>query len=340
MEDDVRFVRCSVFAVLSLAAMAAQAAEPYKVEISLDSVPDHVRNIAIERWAREVEAKSGGKVAIQVYHSAARFKDIDLPDALKRGAVDVGAPGWWQLDAAAPDFAIPGLPAFYGATRQQVYAVVDGPVGKALNARIEKALDVTVFGRWFDLGHVSTFLTAKPVATHADLKGLRIRIPGGGANVNLYRTMGAEPVQVAWPDVPKTLRAGGLDGVQTTYESARSAKLWDAGIRHGFDDRQTFFQYVPMVAGKSWRKMPEDVRKLLAECWEETIDANRDAAAARQAVARAEAVTQGVTLVEAKPADIAAMRKRLLQTQAALIAELKIDPALVAQAERTLDGRN
>ncbi len=336
----MEFVRGVVIAAASLAAFAVQAAEPYRVEISLDSAPDHVRTLAIQKWAREVEAKAPGKVAIQIHHSASRYKDIDLPAALKRGDMDVGAPGWWQLDANAPDFAIPGLPAFYGATRQQVYAVVDGPVGKALNARIEQALDVTVFGRWFDLGHVSTFLTAKQVTTHADLKGLRIRIPGGGANVNLYRTMGAEPVQVAWPDVPKALRAGGLDGVQTSYESARSANLWDAGIRHGFDDRQTFFQYVPMVSNKSWRKMPADVRQLLADCWEETIDANRDAAAARQAVARAEAAAQGVTLVEANSADIAAMRKRLMQTQAALIAELKVDSALVAQAERALDGKN
>lgn len=334
----MRFVPCSFLAVLSLVAVAAQAAEPYRVEVSLDSMPNHVRNIAIERWAREVESKSGGTVAIQVHHSAARFKDIDLPAALKRGDMDIGAPGWWQLDADAPDFAIPGLPAFYGATRQQVYAVVDGPVGKALNAHIEKALDVTVFGRWFDLGHVSTFLTAKPAATHADLKGLRIRIPGGGANANLYRTMGAEPVQVAWPDVPKALRAGGLDGVQTTYESARSAKLWEAGIRHGFDDRQTFFQYVPMASSKSWHKMPEEVRKLLADCWEETIDANRETAAERQAAARAEAAAQGVTLVEARAADIAAMRAVLLRTQAELVAALKVDPRLVAQAGQTLDG--
>src|SRR5690606_40115153 len=69
-----------------------------------------------------------------------RSSDLDVPRALRRGQIEMGAPGIWQLDAFAPEGGITMLPMFYGLPAEVTYAVVDGPLGEKINRRIEEKL--------------------------------------------------------------------------------------------------------------------------------------------------------------------------------------------------------
>jgi TRAP-type transport system periplasmic protein len=127
------------------------------------------------------------------------------------------------------------------------------------------------------------------------------------------------------------------DGLITTHESVRSAKLWDSGVRYAFDDNHAFFQYVPMMSRSAWDELPEDLRQLTVDTWEATVDDNRKAAERRQAEARQEARNSGITVRVGTPEQLAAARVKLLAAQPEIVAELGMDSVFVERAQAAIE---
>ncbi|MEZ5856768.1 MAG: TRAP transporter substrate-binding protein DctP [Hyphomicrobiaceae bacterium] len=171
----IRFARTAAMAASAFALASTAALAQHKLEISLETSPNHVRNISVLEIAKELEKQSGGKLEVKVYHSASKFKDTDIPKALNQGAIDMGIPVTFHLGKYVSDFDAVDLPIFYGRTRQEIYKVTDGEVGKQLAAALEKKLGVKVIGKWMDLGHQHTYTLKHPIKVAADLKGLKIR---------------------------------------------------------------------------------------------------------------------------------------------------------------------
>jgi C4-dicarboxylate-binding protein DctP len=332
-----RISRITVSAMTALAVGSTVAvAQTHRLEISLETGPNHIRNIGITEWAEELQKKSNGKLEVKVFHGAAKYKDTDVPKALNQGALDMGLPGTWQLGKFVPDFDVVDLPLLYGVSQEQAYAIFDGEPGKNLAGKFEQKLGVKIIGRWLDLGFQHTHTVSKPINKHTDLANLKLRIPGGAANIARYSDLGASPVKIAWPDVPQGLQRGTIDGLSTTFESIRSAKLWDSGLKHSYITNQSFSQYLPAVSSKSWAKYPKDIQDLIISSWEAKVDSLRDRARKRQAEAQEEARKQGVTVVVPTSEDAAEAKKKLMAKQNELIKELNIDPALVKMVEAVL----
>lgn len=323
-------------AILAL-SVDGQAQQPLEIRVSIDTNLQHTRSKAIQMFADEVERRSDGGMAVELYHSAQLFNDKDVPRALRRGQIEMGAPGVWQLDAFVPEGGITMLPMFYGLPVDVTYAVVDGPVGEVINERIEESLGVKVIGPWTDLGFQHTYSTGKPIQSHDDLKGMKIRIPGGAINAFRIQAIGGNPQLVPWADVPLALQQGAVDGLITTNMSAASAKLWDAGVKHAFLDQQYFGQYVPMVGRSFWERLTPEQQQIITDSWAAIIDEARADADAGQEDAREELEEQGVTVVEPSQDELGKWRGRLTDTQADLVEEIGIDPELVDRTRAEIE---
>ena len=320
---------------MAVAAAAAWAAD-YKLDISLDTGPTHIRNESIMKFADELTARSEGRLEVRVFHAASQYRGANVPTALAQGALDMGAPLHQHFSKIIPEAGVVLLPLFYGASPEEIHAVWDGPAGDALNEMVEEKLRVKVIGRWFDLGYGTVFTTNKQLNAPEDMEGMKMRVPGGAANMQRYSTFGANPVSIPFPDVPQALQRGTVDGIWSTQESVRSAKLWESGISYAFEDRQAYLQYVPMVSLAAWNKYPEDIRNLIIDTWEDMIDDVRGVAMDRQMKAREIGAQNGVITVDPAPEDLARMREKLLAGQADVVKELGIDPDFIAMVEAEL----
>ncbi len=321
-----------MFAVIggaaAFGARGASAAETMR--ISIETNPTHVRNLNTEAFVKRVQERLGGRVTPQLFPSAQLFRDRDIPRALRQGAVEMGQPGWWNLDGVAPDAALPSLPMFYGLEPALLHRILDGAAGQAINRRIEERLRVKVLGGWWDLGPQHFYSATKPINSYADLEGMRIRHPGGSANAGRIRALGANPVLVPWPDVPLALSQHTVDGLITTHESTNTAKLWDAGVKYCFEDGQTFNQYIPLVNLEFWNKLSADDQRLLTAAWQDGVAEERAAAAAAQTAARTVLQQNNITIVTPSAADIVAARRRLMATQDRIVSEIRMNEELVA----------
>lgn len=310
-----------------------------RIEVSLDTGPNHVRNLSMEALAEEIGGASAGQLEMKVFHGASKYKGANVPIAVAQGALDMGVPGTWQMGKAVPDYNITALPMMYGVGYEDQYAVWDGPAGQALNKKLEDKLKIKIIGRWINLGFAQMFFTDKRVTSHADLAGMKMRAPGGAANLARFKAFDATAVSIPFSDLAQALQRQTVDGVLTTHESARSAKLWDSGLKYCYEDNQTLFQYVPVMSAQAWDRLGEEGQELLTSLWEEKVDGVRALAVERQQSARVEGAENGIETIEASAEDLAAMRTKLMADQDALVEELRIDPAIVELAQSTLASR-
>ncbi|WP_417728497.1 TRAP transporter substrate-binding protein DctP [Roseovarius sp.] len=317
---------------------AIAMSQEHRIEISLETAPNHIRNLVVSDFAEALEEAADGRLEVEIFHAASKYSGSSVPTALAQSALDMGFPGTWHMGSILAEFNLPGLPLFYGRTRAEQYTVWDGAVGQEMAHRLEEKLGVKVIGRWMDLGYGQMFFTKKNVTSHEDLVGLKMRAPGGAANIARYDGFGAAAVAIGWGDVPQALQRGTVDGLLTTHEAARSAKLWDSGLKYAYDDNQTFFQYVPVMSTGAWSELPEDLQKIVVDTWEASVDAFRLKAEEAQNEARTVNEENGIAIVTAGSEDILTMRAKLLEGQDALIGDLGIDSEIVAQAAAILES--
>lgn len=220
---------------LSLAALLLvqlAAAQPRELRLSVETPPSHARNLASERWADAIERLSDGALTVRVFPSGQLYGSAGAIKALASGALDLSVQANSTLSSFEPNLSIVALPMFFGATREQVRDILDGPLGQELYARLESK-GILVPGRHFEYAPNNTaYTTRKPVRSYDDLRGLKLATPPSPLFVAMLRSMGAFPVATPRSETVIQLSQGQVDGLGSMTDLTISGgKLWDAGTR-------------------------------------------------------------------------------------------------------------
>ena len=190
----------------------ARGEQALKIRCSMDTAPSHVRNVSVVDYLKKVEDATGGKVTSEVFHSGQLYADLNVAKALLQGQVDMAAPGDWTQTGIVPDADFCQLPVFYGQPIEATEKASDGKPGALIVRQIETKLRVKVLGPWLDLGFQNWYTTKKQLNTTGDIKGLKIRSPGGAGISWRIAFFGGIPNVTAWPNVPLALSQGTFDG--------------------------------------------------------------------------------------------------------------------------------
>ncbi|MEO8546624.1 MAG: TRAP transporter substrate-binding protein DctP [Burkholderiaceae bacterium] len=335
----LRGLKAALLATLAASALLAApltAQAEQRFRISVDTGANHITNITIKDFLERLRKATNGEVVGELFESGALYAARDEAKAIARGDLDMSVTVSVWLSAISPDLALLDLPLFSGRAPSQVNALVDGPVGKLLTARTEEKLGVKIPGRWFLLGFASTFGARKDIKSFEDLAGARIRVPGGAAFVARYKSLGGEGLSIPFPDVPMALSQGTIDGLLTTNETIRSAKLHEAGVKSAFVDQVSVLYIIPMVSKQFWTKLGDKNQKAFAAAWDAVVDGERTEALRRQDSAAADLAKAGVKYSQPSPQALKAVNDKLAALIPELVTTLKIDPAIVSQAQAEL----
>src|SRR6185369_1121403 len=93
--------------------------------------------MGMEKFAELVEAKSGGKLKVNVFPGGALGSDQANVSSLQGGTLEMSSMNSGIFASLVKDFAIYDFP-FLFANGKEADAVVDGPFGKALHAKLEE----------------------------------------------------------------------------------------------------------------------------------------------------------------------------------------------------------
>ena len=118
-----------------------------------------------------------------------------------------------------------GLP-FVWKSYEHAIAVLDGPVGKELEADMEKA-GFKVMSWAVSWGYRNVVTAKKEVKAPGDLKGLKIRTIPTKVFVSAINAMGANATPMNFGEIYTSLQSGVLDGYEHTAATTISFKMYE-----------------------------------------------------------------------------------------------------------------
>ena len=107
---------------------------------------------------------------------------------------------------------------------------MDGKLGAFVRAEIGKR-GLHVFEKIFDNGFRQTTSSTKPIATPADLKGFKIRVPVSPLWTSMFQALGASPASINFSEVYSALQTHIVDGQENplslieTSQAVRGAEI-------------------------------------------------------------------------------------------------------------------
>jgi tripartite ATP-independent transporter DctP family solute receptor len=102
-----------------------------------------------------------------------------------------------------------------------------------------------------------------PIKVPDDLKGLKLRVPGGTWRVKMFKAYGANPSPMALSEVFVALQTGVMDAQENPLAQIYPSRFYEVQKYLSM----TGHVYTPayVTAGASWSKFPADVQKILKD---------------------------------------------------------------------------
>jgi tripartite ATP-independent transporter DctP family solute receptor len=209
-------------ALLATSGLGARAA--VTLTLGHGAAPGNPRSVAAEEFARLVAEKTGGEVTVNIAGSEQLGNDVAMLTSLRTGALDLSANSQGAVSGLVPEIGALGLP-FLFVSADQAFAVLDGDVGKALEAKFEP-LGIKVLA-WWDNGIRHVTNGKKPIEVPADLQGMKIRTPADPMTIDIFRALGAATEQIAFSELYVALQQGVVDGQENPLANIASSKIYE-----------------------------------------------------------------------------------------------------------------
>lgn len=322
---------------LATALMLASGASALELRLSVETPPGHVRNQAAERWAAAIAEASGGEITVEVFPAGQLYNSADAVRALASGALDLSIQASPTLSRLEPNLSVITLPMFFGASRDDIRAILDGPLGEELWSMVEARGIVVPAGGHFEFAPNQTAFTTEPAASYADLQGRTLATPPSPVVVQIMSAMGINGVATPRTEIVLQLTQGQIAGLGSVTDLTISGgRLWEAGIRHAFNDNAGWGVYIPLISAASLANMTEAQREIVTGSWSQVVGWARDYAAEELAGARATNEANGVVYADPAPEAVAAMREQMLGLQAEIVAASGMDADYVGRVQAAL----
>lgn len=319
----------------TLSGHAAQAQE-FRFRFSADSATTNIKVQAYQKWADLAKEKSGGRIAIRVYPSAQLYNDVNVIPAVSAGTVDLGAPPSGLLTAVVPEAAVFELPSMWGISYDQYRQMLNGGFGQELSKRFEEKLGVKILG-YYNMGAWVWGTTRKSslIQAPADFTDKKIRMVGNPLVEQSFKALGAQPMQMAWPEVPTALLQGVIDGLETTMSGLDSVKGWELVGNLTFANHK-FTPYVVIMNMRAWNKLPADMQQVMIDTLEESVQWQDTELERINAAAIERFRGQGVQVKVLEPAEVRNFAASASKAEPAFVQGAKLDNA--AALARTSAG--
>ncbi len=261
----------------------------------------------VKHFAELVDKKSGGKMKVRLFGGAVLGADMAMQTALAAGTQEMMVGSTATLVGMVKEFGILDLP-FVFQTPEEAYAVVDGPVGKKLTAKLP-AVGLIGIAFW-DNGFRNLTNSKRPVAKMEDLDGIKLRVMQNPVYLEFFKELGASPVPMPWSEVFSALETRTVDGHENPASTIDTAKIYEVQ-KYLSLTRHAYAAHLVMASKKWWDTLSPDEQRIIAEAVIETQPFQRKLNNEADAKSIAALKEKGMTVTVIPPAELQRMSDKV-----------------------------
>jgi len=239
-------------AVFGLSATASRA-QSTRWQFATPYPDGNFHTVNNRAFVKEIEAASGGKLAVQVHSNAALLKMGEIKRGVQTGQAQLGEILISSYGNEDPFFEVDGIPQLVTSYAQsRKLADLSRPY---IEARLQRqGLSLLYMVPWPPSG----FYTNAPVSTLDALKGTKFRT----YNVMTSRfatLVGATPTLVQQAELPQAFATGVVNAMVTSAQTGVDVQAWDfckVFTPIGF----TWTKNIVMVSRRALEALPADLQ--------------------------------------------------------------------------------
>ena len=216
----------ATMALGATATLPALAQNKVVLRISTPAVPEDWHGKMWTVFKESLDKSAPGEFDVQINLNGSLFKQGTEPAAMARGNLELAAISAQDIAKILPEYSI--FTAGYlirDPDHQQ--KVFNGPIGAEMYKAVAEKMDVQVLGIGYLGSRQVNLREVRNVKTPADLKGVKLRMPGSKEWLFLGEALGATPTPLAFGEVYLGLKTGTVDGQDNPLPSVRAAKFYE-----------------------------------------------------------------------------------------------------------------
>ena len=258
----IRRTLLNASAVFALGAASLGASAQTMVLKAADVHPAGYPNVvAVESMGKKLEAATNGRLKIQTFPGGVLGGEKEMIEQTQVGAINILRTSLGPVGTVVPEVNVFNLP-FIFRSQEHARAVIDGPIGDELLAKVSASPAKLVAIGWMDGGARSLY-TKKPVRPPADLKGQKVRMMGNPLFVDTMNAMGGNGISMGYGEVFTALQTGVVDGAENNAPSYFTSNHYNTGAKYYTQTNHLIIPELLVVSKATWDKLSKDDQALL-----------------------------------------------------------------------------
>ncbi len=209
--------------------------------------------VQMERWKKEVEARTQGKVAVQTFPGSTLLNAKNMFEGVQQGIADIGCLCMSYQPGVFPMTTVVEQPVGFDSSKVATAVLYD--LWKKYQPKEFSNVKVLALFATAPTNIMST----EPIKSLDDLKGLELRASGGAAKV--LELLGAVPVSMPMSETPEALQKGLVKGLLSSLEVLKDFNYAETCRNVAVINTQVYPFAVVMNKDK-WDALPDDVKKV------------------------------------------------------------------------------
>ncbi|HEX2215443.1 MAG TPA: TRAP transporter substrate-binding protein [Xanthobacteraceae bacterium] len=252
-------LRTLLSALAGLGLLTAPAFAQTEVKLGHVGEPGSLFDRTSQEFAKRANEKLAGKANVTVFGSSQLGGDTELLKKLKLGTVDLALPSTVMSSQVAM-FGLFEMP-YLVKDRDHMARIRDEILMPTMAPAALKE-GYRIIGVW-ENGERHITNSKRPIVKPEDLQGIKLRTPQGKWRVKMFQAYGANPSPMKFSEVFTALQTGVMDGQENPFAQIYPAKFYEVQKYLSL----TGHVYTPayLTAGRSWERLPADVRKILED---------------------------------------------------------------------------
>ena len=247
-----------LFGVMITSAFAAK----YNLKMGMTAGTSQNEYKAAEVFAKELKKRSNGEIELKLYPNAQLGKDdLAMMQQLEGGALDFTFAETGRFSTFFPEAEVFTLPYMIKDFNHMKKAV-NTKFGKDLFKKVHDKKGMTVLAQAYNGTRQTT--SNKAIKSLADMKGMKLRVPGAAANLAYAKYTEAAPTPMAFSEVYLALQTNAVDGQENPLSTIKAQKFYEvqkylAMTNHILNDQ------LYLVSNVTMEELPENLQKVVKE---------------------------------------------------------------------------
>ena len=216
----------ATMALGATATLPALAQGKVMLRISTPAVPEDWHGKMWTVFKEALDKSAPGEFDVQINLNGSLFKQGTEPAAMARGNLELAAISAQDIAKILPEYSI-YTAGYLIRDPDHQQKVFNGPIGAEMYKAVAEKMDVQILGIGYLGSRQVNLREVRNVKTPADLKGVKLRMPGSKEWLFLGEALGATPTPLAFGEVYLGLKTGTVDGQDNPLPSVRAAKFYE-----------------------------------------------------------------------------------------------------------------